>query len=259
MKIKDFINYLNSKYPNSNKEEWDPSGFSVKFNQATKLKGVILALDLTNKVLQKAIETSSNLIITHHPFLFEKTKELEAIKAPYKISILKQLKKHKIFVYSIHTNYDCDLYGTSYQILRYLGLENYFEYGSQTYSASVSVKISFQELVNQITTKLKLSHFRTNFDKESFHKPLSRIAFLSGSGYIGTINELHFKGYDLIISSDFKWSDWINFKEINAKVLEIPHLDEQVFAWHLKEILSKEFPRLQVAFVELKTPFYNLK
>ncbi|VEU76009.1 Nif3-like dinuclear metal center hexameric protein [Mycoplasmopsis columboralis] len=259
MTIKNFITYLDSLYPNKNKEIWDPSGFSVKFNQSLKLTGVILAIDLTAEVVAEAIKENANLILTHHPFLFEKTKEAENIKAPYKQQLIKTLKQHKIFAYSMHTNYDCDLYGTSYQILRYLGLQDHFEYGSEKFTASAAtVNLTFEELVQKLKTQLHLDHFRTNFPINNNHQKLSKIAVLSGSGYIGTINELHARGYDLIISSDFKWSDWINFDQIKAKILEIPHLDEQVFAWHMHEILKRKFPNLNVQVYDVKIPFYNL-
>ncbi|UUM19531.1 MULTISPECIES: Nif3-like dinuclear metal center hexameric protein [unclassified Mycoplasma] len=258
MQVKQLINYLNELYPNINKEPWDPSGFAVKFNQRNKINGVVLAIDLTYDVLQKAIDQNCNLIITHHPFFFEKTKQLEWIKAPYKQDIFNQLKKLKIFVYSLHTNYDGHLYGTSYQIVKYLGLENYFEYGSPKYSACLSVNLTFAQVLQKIYKHLNLEHFRTNFDHQNYHQPLRKIAILSGSGYIGDINQFHFRHYDLIISSDFKWSDWINFHQIKAKILEIPHLDEQVFIWHMSELLTKAFPELNVLTAEIRNPFYNI-
>ncbi|WP_036464633.1 Nif3-like dinuclear metal center hexameric protein [Mycoplasmopsis sturni] len=258
MKIKDFIYFLESKYPLSNKEIWDPSGYSIKFNQAQKLSGVVFAIDVTHEVIDYAIENKCNLIVTHHPFWFEKTKDSEAIKAPYKFAIAKKAKEHKINIYAMHTNYDAHLYGTSYQILKYLGLANFFQYGSDKFSAELTKQTTFNELIDLIETKLKLSAFRTNFPKENFEAKISKIAFLSGSGYVGSINELAFRGFDLIISSDFKWSDWINFDQIGAKVLEIPHLDEQVFVYDMASQSQERFPDLEVHIKEIKVPYYNV-
>ncbi|WP_025755537.1 Nif3-like dinuclear metal center hexameric protein [Mycoplasmopsis cricetuli] len=259
MKIKDFIWHLNNLYPIKNKEPWDPSGYSVKFNQAKKLKGVVFAIDVTNEVVDYAIENDCNLIVTHHPFWFEKTKIVENIKAPYKNDLYLKLKNHQINAFSMHTNYDSDLYGTSYQILKYLSLENHFQYGSDKYSASISGKFTFNQIVELIEQKLKLTAFRTNFPKQKYNSTLKKIVFLSGSGYIGSINDLHKRKYDLIISSDFKWSDWITFNELNTPILEIPHLDEQVFAWHMHDLCLKLHPKLKLLVKEIKIPFYNLK
>ncbi|MCU9939955.1 Nif3-like dinuclear metal center hexameric protein [Mycoplasmopsis felis] len=76
-----------------------------------KTTGVVLAMDLTSEVLQSAIKNNCNLILSHHPFLFEEHLKDEDVKAPYKREIIKQLRKHQITSYSLHTNYDETLYG----------------------------------------------------------------------------------------------------------------------------------------------------
>ncbi|UWW00955.1 Nif3-like dinuclear metal center hexameric protein [Mycoplasmopsis felis] len=106
MTLKKFVKYLELKYPLQNKEPWDPSGYSVKTQQHKKITGVVLAMDLTSEVLQSAIKNNCNLILSHHPFLFEEHLKDEDVKAPYKREIIKQLRKHQITSYSLHTNYD---------------------------------------------------------------------------------------------------------------------------------------------------------
>ncbi|QGZ97471.1 Nif3-like dinuclear metal center hexameric protein [Mycoplasma sp. NEAQ87857] len=254
MKLKQFIQQLDLMYPLANKEIWDPSGYSVKFNQAKKFKGAVLAIDVTLEVIQTAIDNDCNLILTHHPFYFEATKALEKEKAPYKQELHKLLKQHQITVYSMHTNYDCELYGTSYQIVKYLGLNQYFDTNSAKFSAIVNHSLTLNQLVDLLKNKLNLNALRTNVMNDD--QQFNHIAFLSGSGYVGQINQLHDQGCDLIVSSDFRWSDWVNFDQHQVNILEVPHLDEQVFAMHMQELLSTKFPKEKFV-LKLISNFYR--
>ncbi|WP_426460875.1 Nif3-like dinuclear metal center hexameric protein [Mycoplasma hafezii] len=257
MKIKDFVLKLQEMYPVENAEEWDPTGYSVKFNQAKKLRGVLLAIDVTADVVNQAIANDCNLIVTHHPFFFEETKELEKEKAPYKFDLYKKLKEYQITVYAMHTNYDCEPRGTSFQIAKYLGLANNVRVNSPKFAALVDHKTTINELSNLIKLKLRLTSFRTNVKFNELNKQIQSFAILSGSGYVGQINELGHQ-VDLIISSDFRWSDWINFRENNISMLEIPHLDEEVFAYHMFEELPRIFPKVRFFLVKTENPYYNL-
>ncbi|WP_406614448.1 Nif3-like dinuclear metal center hexameric protein [Mycoplasma corogypsi] len=259
MKLKQMISELELLYPLENKEVWDLTGYSVKSNQAKKFRGAILAIDLTQEVIDEAILHDCNLIITHHPFLFDSDKTVEFEKAPYKQKIIKQLKENQITAYSMHTNYDAELYGTSYQIIYTLGLKDYFDTNSPKFSAIVNYETNFRKITALIEEKMKLKAFRTNVLKHDEEQPISKIAFLSGSGYTGQINELTHQNVDLFITSDVKWSEWVNYHQIGAKILEIPHLDEEVFAEHLYKLLTEKFPNERIYIKKLALPYRNVK
>ncbi|MEE3928430.1 Nif3-like dinuclear metal center hexameric protein [Mycoplasmopsis ciconiae] len=258
LKIKDITDYFLSKYPLENAEVWDPSGFSYKNRINSTLKGVVLAIDLTNEVLQKAIDNDCNLIITHHPFLFEKTLENEFYKAPYKKEILEKLKQNKITAISFHTNYDNDAYGTSYQIAKMLKLQNYVCFKDHGYPVTLFTNTNLSTVINSFKTNMNLTQFRTNIPVSKMDSPIQRIAILSGSGYIGEIIEFAKKGYDLIISSDIKWSDWIVYDQIKAPILEVPHLDEEAFVYDFYQQLKQKFNIKNVHICTLKEPYRNL-
>ncbi|MFU2192878.1 Nif3-like dinuclear metal center hexameric protein [Mycoplasma sp. 4079] len=258
LKIKDFIELLNKMYPLKNKEIWDPSGYSVKTVQAKKFKGAVLAIDLTKEVLQEAIDNDCNVILTHHPFKFERRWIDEDYKAPYKREILNLLRKHQITAFSMHTNYDCDPKGTSYQIARYMGIEaKQNEELTQKFSSVVDANLSLNQIKELLEKRLGLHSFRTNVAPENYDKKFKTVAILSGSGYIGQINDLATK-CDLIISSDFRWSDWIVFDQTNANILEVPHLDEEVFALDMYEQLQEMLPNHKFIFVKTNVPYHNM-
>ncbi|VEU76866.1 Nif3-like dinuclear metal center hexameric protein [Mycoplasmopsis columbina] len=259
MQLRKIVNYLHTLYPLEKKEIWDPSGFSVKFNLSEKFKGAIVALDLTDDVLTKALELDANLIITHHPFKFQKTWDDEFNVAPYKKEILEILKAKRINVLALHTNFDNSSFGTSKRIVEELGLIDYLFEDENPYGAVIKGhNLNFYDLVKLIKSKLNLNALRTNIKNQNFE--LDKVAFLSGSGANVEVNNYTLNNFSLIVTSDIKWSDWVNYQQIKAPLLEIPHLDEQVFTRVIKNDLLtfKTKEKVSVKEVLLEEIYFNL-
>ena len=70
MKINEVISYLDSKFGLGLQEDYDNCGFLIGDRQ-TEIKGALIAVDLTLAVVEEAIENNCNLIVTHHPFIFQ--------------------------------------------------------------------------------------------------------------------------------------------------------------------------------------------
>ncbi|TDV24342.1 putative NIF3 family GTP cyclohydrolase 1 type 2 [Mycoplasmopsis mustelae] len=258
MTIKQVIEFLEAKFPIFYKEDWDPSGYALKTKQNKKITGIMIALDLNMEVYQAAITHQCNLIITHHPFVFEKTRSEIQQKAPYKIPILKMLRINQITAYSIHTNFDNFIHGTSYQIAYQLGLKDFIKVEDNQYYVIVDIKLSINEILKLLKNQFNLQDFRSNF--KYLDTKFTELIFFAGSGDIVVINELSQKHkHALFITSDIKWSDWITYSEQKTAILEIPHLIEQVFVNYMYNLLINSFDNLPIFKYELSNLFYNLK
>ncbi|MBT1321730.1 Nif3-like dinuclear metal center hexameric protein, partial [Mycoplasma bovis] len=65
--------------------------------------------------------------------------------------------------------------------------------------------------------------------------------------------------YDLIITSDVKWSDWLTYSELQTPILEISHLSEQAFVYDIYSQLKEHFPDRNISMVEIdKEPYSNI-
>lgn len=257
MKVKEIADFLWSKYPNESQEDWDKSGFCVKFNFNRKLTGIVVAIDLTNDVLQKAIATKSNLIITHHPFIFQNELNDEIEKYEYKKKIFKLVQQNKIFVLSLHTNYDIHEHGTSYQIVKKLRLKN-AKFKNDGYPCLVDYNTTPLMLIDIMKNELLLNNYRTNLTDEQLKNNISKIAFFSGSGDNIDIISKSKNGYELIITSDVKWSDWIAYNESKVSIIEISHLDEQVFVDDIYNQLKNKLKIKNINVVLLNEQYKNL-
>lgn len=83
--------------------EWDPVGLQVG-DAAEATKKIMMTLDVTEAVVDEAIQYGVNLIISHHPLLFKAVQQIDA-QTP-KGKIIQKLLKHDITVYAAHTNLD---------------------------------------------------------------------------------------------------------------------------------------------------------
>ncbi|MCT4469391.1 Nif3-like dinuclear metal center hexameric protein [Mycoplasma sp. HS2188] len=256
MQIRKVSNFLLQHYPLDAAEVWDPAGFSVKFNLSEKIKGVVTAIDLTWEVLQLAIDKDANLIVLHHPFKFAQTWQDEFIAAPYKREILAILKKKRINVLALHTNYDNNVNGTSHQIALRLNLTPSIYNPNNPYPCIVKESISINELKSLFIEKMNLHSMRTNTD--DLNTKLKNVAILSGSGPATLAYELSQNNTELVILSDVKWNEWVLYQQHKIKILEVSHLDEQVFVFDIAAKLEQNFPDLNVHTYIFKEPYKNI-
>ncbi|MDE5841878.1 MAG: Nif3-like dinuclear metal center hexameric protein, partial [Malacoplasma sp.] len=112
MTIKEFYKILDNIYDFSSQDDWDNSGI-VEFNSNQAIKNPILSLDISLDVIDFAIKANSNLIITHHPIYIDN----QDLKLPHIKKILTKLESNNICTISLHTCFDKNKYGTTYQII----------------------------------------------------------------------------------------------------------------------------------------------
>ncbi|MDR0969376.1 MAG: Nif3-like dinuclear metal center hexameric protein [Lentimicrobiaceae bacterium] len=121
MKIHEILTALTEIAPLSFQESYDNSGLLVGDLQAEVTK-TLIALDLTEAVIDEAIEKNCNLIITHHPFIFKGLKTLTP-SDPIANMAIKAIQ-HRIGIIAMHTNIDNYQYGVSYALAEKLGLSD---------------------------------------------------------------------------------------------------------------------------------------
>ncbi len=103
MVLEEIIRTLEKEFPIELAEEWDNTGHIIG-DKKDIINRVQISLDLTESVLNNAIENGVDLIITHHPPIFSSLKKINDSSLIGR-KILK-LIRHGINVYSLHTNLD---------------------------------------------------------------------------------------------------------------------------------------------------------
>lgn len=122
MKISDITNYIEQVAPPSFQESYDNSGLIVGSYQQ-EVTGVLITLDVTEEVVEEAVERGDNLIICHHPIVFAGLKRFNGNNYVER-TVIKAIQNN-VAIYAAHTNLDNVLHqGVNTMISKKLGLEN---------------------------------------------------------------------------------------------------------------------------------------
>lgn len=111
--INEIYSYLDELYPFNLQEKWDNSGLLVE-NYYMECSKVLLTLDISYEVICEASCKGADLIISHHPVIFNPIKRLTPRNPVY------SLAEKKIAAICMHTNLDIDQNGTNGVILKML-------------------------------------------------------------------------------------------------------------------------------------------
>jgi dinuclear metal center YbgI/SA1388 family protein len=121
MTIREIINYLESIAPTAHQESYDNSGLIIGDPEAT-ITSALITLDVTETVIDEAIETGCELIVAHHPILFKGIKRING--TTYVERCVIKAIKNDIAIYAAHTNLDSITGGVNSKICEKIGLTN---------------------------------------------------------------------------------------------------------------------------------------
>jgi len=121
MKIKHIVSHIEEFAPLAYQESYDNVGLLVG-EASEEVSSVLLTLDVTEAVLDEAIEKKAGLIIAHHPLIFGGLKRITGKNAVERM-IIKAIR-HRIGIYAAHTNLDNVQLGVNHKICEKLGLIN---------------------------------------------------------------------------------------------------------------------------------------
>ena len=121
MLISQLLNELHKWAPFNYQESYDNSGLLIGSPNA-EIHKILISLDTTEAVLEKAISFGADLIISHHPVIFQGLKTLTG-KTPEERVIIKALK-NDIAIIAMHTNLDNVSHGVNAKIAELLALNN---------------------------------------------------------------------------------------------------------------------------------------
>src|SRR5699024_1322360 len=103
VKHRNIFHTLEAWEPKSLAYDWDNVGLQVG-SKSTVTKGVLVTLDVTEEVVDEAIDNDINVIIANHHMNLSHLKTIDF--DTFKGKVNKKLIHHEICVYASHTNLD---------------------------------------------------------------------------------------------------------------------------------------------------------
>lgn len=246
MTVKEIYDYLNGVAPFSYQADFDNSGLLIG-NPATEVTKIAVCLDITNEIISEAANLGANLIVSHHPVIFDALKNVRAGTPAY------NLMANKISAICMHTNLDVVKGGISdlmVTLLDFSSSEVLTPTGeNRGYGRVVTLDFSSDApSLAELCKKVFNCSVVRYCDND---KVIKRIAVVSGSGgdELAAAAE---KNCDAIITGDVKWSVIVEAKNRGIAVIDAGHFHtENIVCSYLVSILSTKFD------VETFVPFCN--
>lgn len=121
MKLQTLVEFLEKIFPLELAESWDNVGLLLG-DRRREIKRVLACLTIDRAVVDEAVATGVDCVVSHHPFPFRAAKRWTFDTTDGEI--LSKLLGAQIAVYSPHTAYDSALFGINRQLAAGLGLRD---------------------------------------------------------------------------------------------------------------------------------------
>ncbi len=243
MKIKEVYDFLDFVAPFRTSAEWDNCGLSVGSlnNDFTK---ILVALDITDEVIEEALKIGAELVITHHPLIFNPVSLVESD------SLLYKAVKSGITFISSHTCLDKAIGGVNDCLARKAGIVNV-----QHQTVDEFLKIgeidpcTVKEFAQKIKTALGGAVAYTDNGKT-----IGRVAFCSGGGG-DLINAAALMGADALLTGEAKHHEYLEAKRLGVALIAAGHYETEVIVCdYLYDLLNKQFDDAEVVVFKGKSP-----
>ncbi len=245
--IKDILNFTESFAPLCTAADFDNCGLLVGDSEQVVTKALV-ALDITKEVVNEAKEVGAQLIISHHPVIFNPIKALCADSIPY------MLAESNISALCLHTNLDiAENCGVNVCLAEALKLSD--------------CKLYAEEFV--LTGKLLRAMSAKEFAlyvKECLNAPcvaytpservIETVAMCSGAG--GDFYPLaKVKGADVFLTGEAKHHEYLDAAATDIPLVTAGHFHtEDVVVTPLRDKLSAEFSDVEFVKSECaKNPY----
>ena len=251
--VGDILKYIETLAPRSMKMDWDNVGLLCG-SKATPVTKVLVALDPFEGVCREAAQWGAQLIVTHHPVIFQAPKAITDETSVGR-SIL-QLCAHGISAINAHTNLDCAPGGVNDVLAKKLALvnvqvvdpegtdENGNEWGLLRMGEVPEQPLD--AFLNRVKTLLGCEGLRY----VDGGKPVRKVA-VGGGSCAGEMLDALRAGCDTFVTADVKYNQFWDARDLGINLIDAGHFaTENPVVSVLAEKIAAAFPETQVKISE---------
>lgn len=273
MKIKEIIDALEIFAPLPLQDGFDNAGLQVGLTDV-EATGALLCLDVTEDVVEEAINQGINLIISHHPLMFRGYKSITG--KDYTERCIMNAIKNEIAIYSMHTNLDNAPNGVNYKIAEKIGLTNVRvidpkEYMQQDVAENCNAEDikgmpkwltagagAIGELKEPMTETEFLKHVKKTFEAGCVKhtrltgRLIQKVAVCGGAGAF-LMEKAVREHADAFVTGEIKYHDYFYYED-SILAAEIGHYESEQYTRDIiKELLDRKFPTLRIELTRINT------
>ena len=243
--VADILAFVETLAPRDLKMDWDNVGLlcGSKHTEVTK---VLVALDPFEGVCREAAEIGAQLIVTHHPLIFQAP---TAITDETSIGrSIMFLCRHGISAINAHTNLDCAEGGVNDVLAAKLGLENITPIGDLLRMGETEEQ-PLPEFLSTVKERLGCKGLRY----VDGGKPVRKVAVGGGSCAGGMLEAIN-AGCDSFVTADIKYNQFWDAHDLGLNLIDAGHFHtENPVVAVLAGKIAAAFPEVEVKISETHT------
>lgn len=240
--VKDIYDYIDSFAPFGSQEDWDNSGMLVG-DFSKEVGTVAVCLDITHETIENAKINGADLIVSHHPVIFN------PISSVIKGDCVYQLLKNDMCAICAHTNYDVAQRGVNDVLAQMLELDNIEVLQDKDDKGILRVgrvsKCSPQDFALHVSKKLG-----TTVRVAKGGRDIECVAVCGGSG-CSFIPDIIESGIDAFVTGDAKHNDFLTAADNSLTLVAAGHYETENPAMpELAKRLHEKFDSIKVLYID---------
>lgn len=259
MTCQEIIEQIERDFPKTYAMEWDNVGL-LAGRSGKEIRSIYIGLDATEQVIREAVSGNADLVITHHPLIFQGLKSVT--DQDFIGERVLTLLRNDISYYAMHTNYDVVRMGT-------LAAERLGWRGSRPLEpvseeegapglgqiARLEQEVTVEELSRQVKEAFGLPDVRVFGDPKM---QVERAAILPGAGKSAIPSALA-QGAQVLITGDVGHHEGIDAAAQGLSVVDAGHYGiEHIFVADMRKYAKEHFPGAQVMAEPVRHPFWTV-
>ena len=227
--------------------DWDPIGLNCGHTDAP-VTTVLVALDPFSEAIEEACAVGAELLLTHHPLLFDSTNFVTDQTNQGKQAL--HLIENRIAHICAHTNLDCAPGGVNDCLASTLGLRNISIINPITTNDGISYGLLRKGTVTEQTISHFLSHIQNILHTPGIRyvgeKTVNNVAV--GGGACGSeLLAAYRAGCDTFVTADVKYNQFRDAYDLGMNLIDAGHFfTELPVCKYLASQISSAFPDVKV-------------
>jgi dinuclear metal center YbgI/SA1388 family protein len=218
MTVRELYEKLSARIPEELSESWDNDGIMCCSDDYREVERVLVALDVTDEVVDYAIDNGFDVIISHHPLVF---KPISSVNPDNHISRkLIKLIKADVSVLSFHTRADKVRGGVNDCLARLLQLADVEPFGEGDLGriGHLEAETSLEEFAERVKSALGIDRLIAS----DARNPVYTVALVGGDGK-SYVDEARDIGADTYISGRIGYNVMEEAEELGINLIEAGH------------------------------------
>ncbi len=247
IKVKDIYEFIGEVSPYEIACQWDNCGLLVGDTEK-EVRRIGVCLDATRETFNSAVRHNVDVVITHHPIIFNSQKSFTKGNLAYDFAVM------GISVISAHTCLDCVNGGVNDVLCDILNIKNTCGVPSEDCKEPMARIGDVNEMSIEKFSEFVAEKLETTCRVVKGDRPVKKVAVCGGAGFDFFQNAVEM-GADTYITGDLKHHEMLLGKDLGINLIAAGHYEtEKPVMFLIKDKLSERFKDTEIIMLSETNP-----